>query len=185
VGNAQQMAQQNTTGAHQLTAQQPVPLTALYPGNLTPQQLQQHYLQLQQQQQHLQHIQQQIQQQQQQQEHQQQHQHGMGDGESEFFIIVLYKELHNFCILKMGRSEQLPQLSLWERRTVAAHLQTNQPEQLIPTLKLCRKCQDNRHPDPMAKEGALKWPKGKNKTSFPFDGIIFLQTCAIHSIFSI
>jgi len=42
-----------------MTVQQPVPLsTALYPGNLTPQQLQQHYFQLQQQQQQLQQIQQ-------------------------------------------------------------------------------------------------------------------------------
>ncbi|CAK5081114.1 unnamed protein product [Meloidogyne enterolobii] len=52
-----------------MTVQQPVPLsTALYPGNLTPQQLQQHYFQLQQQQQQLQQIQQlqaQLQQQQQ------------------------------------------------------------------------------------------------------------------------
>lgn len=64
IGAAQQLA-----SAQQMTVQQPVPLsTALYPGNLTPQQLQQHYFQLQQQQQQLQQIQQlqaQLQQQQQ------------------------------------------------------------------------------------------------------------------------
>ena len=54
IGGAQQLA-----GAQQMTVQQPIPLaTALYPGNLTPQQLQQHYFQLQQQQQQLQQLQQ-------------------------------------------------------------------------------------------------------------------------------
>jgi hypothetical protein len=64
--------------AQQLTAQQPVPLNALYPGNLTPQQLQQHYLQLQQQQQQLQQLQQ-IQQLQQQIQQQEQFQQGAID----------------------------------------------------------------------------------------------------------
>lgn len=63
IGGAQQLA-----SAQQMTVQQPIPLTtALYPGNLTPQQLQQHYFQLQQQQQlqHFQQLQAQLQQQQQ------------------------------------------------------------------------------------------------------------------------
>uniref|UniRef100_A0A183CPZ2 SAM domain-containing protein n=1 Tax=Globodera pallida TaxID=36090 RepID=A0A183CPZ2_GLOPA len=60
----------------QLTVQQPVPLPCLYPGNMTPHQLQQQYLQLQQKHHQLQQYQQQMQQQQQ----LKQQQDGGGDG---------------------------------------------------------------------------------------------------------